>query len=170
MKTKRSGAVCVVCNPDEAEPGQYCDAHREELHRLDHQYETLFRLQRSSRGKDHESFNIFFMPGDCEAAGRIIVTETDPDNLLITLVINSDLDLETRISGYESLGIERTYGDQLRERIRLEIVHSWYGSARACIDVFRTTSPEPQHWDIEPRSEQPEEGPHPPEPGKHSVH
>ena len=171
MKMKKHSTVCVICNPEEAEPGQYCETHREQLHRLDHEYETLFRLQRSSRGKDHESFNIFFMPGDCEPVGRINVTETDPDNLLITVVITSDIDLETRISGYDRLGIERNYGDHLRERIQLEIVHSWYGSARACVDVFRSTSAEPQHWDIEPRSAQTgEEGPHSPEPGKHSIH
>ena len=171
MKKKKGGGVCVVCNPEEAESGDYCDAHREELHRLDHQYETMFRFQRSSRGKEHESFNIYFMPGDCEPVGRIIVTETDPDNLVITILIKSDLQLETPISGYDKLGIERTYGDQLRERVRLEVVHSWYGNARACIDVFGTNSLEPRHWDIEPRSEQPEEqGPHPAESSKHSVH
>lgn len=170
MKVKKT-AACIVCDPDEAEAGQYCEKHRDELHRLDHQYETLFRLQRSSRGKDHESFNIFFMPGDCEPSGRIIVTETDPDNLLVTVVITSDLDLDSRIGDYDRLGIERTYGDQLRERIRIEVVHSWYGSARACVDVFRAASMQPVHWDVEPRSEQDEEaGPHPPEPGKHSVH
>ena len=170
MKSKKSGGHCVICNPENAQPEEYCETHREELHRLDHQYETLFRLQRTSRGKDHETFNILFMPGDCEPGGRVIVTETDPENLVITVVIHSDINLDTRISDYDRLGIERTYGDQLQERIRLEIVHSWYGSARACIDVFQTTSPEPQHWDIEPRDEQAEDSPHSPEPGKHSIH
>jgi hypothetical protein len=171
MKGRKSGTLCIACNPENAQPGQYCDAHREELHRLDHQYETVFRLQRSSRGKDHESFNLFFMPGDCEPAGRIVVTETDPENLLIMVVITSDLDLETRITDYERLGIEKNYGDQLRERIGLEIVHSWYGNARACVDVFRTNSPQPQHWDVDPRSEQPdEEAMHPGGSGKHSIH
>jgi hypothetical protein len=171
MKTRKSGSLCFVCNPDTAEPGQYCETHSEELHRLDHQYETLFRLQRTSRGKDHEGFHLYFMPGDCEPAGRIIVTETDPDNLLVNVMLTSDLDLDSRIADYEKLGIERTYGDQLRERIKMEIVHSWYGTARACVDIFRTTNPQAQHLDIEPRGEEGDDsGPHPPDQGKHSVH
>jgi len=169
-------APCLVCNPDEATSGDYCDTHRTELHRLDHQYETLFRLQRTSRGKDHETYDLF-LQGDCDPCGRILVTETDPENLVLTVLIANDLNLEARIADYDSLRIEKTYGDQLRDRIQNEIIHSWYGNARACVDIFATTLNDPQHWDVAPREEQSAEeededegSHHPPHGGKHSVH
>jgi hypothetical protein len=127
MKSKKAEVPCLVCNPAEAKPGQYCDLHREKLHRLDHQYETLFRIQRISRGKDHEAYNLF-LQGDCDPCGRILVTETDPENLCITILISSDLDLDANIPEYSSLKIERNFGDQLRDRVRQEIIHSWYGA------------------------------------------
>jgi hypothetical protein len=171
-KSKKVGRACSICSPGEAEPGQYCEAHRETLHQLEHQYEPYFRLQRYSRGKDHEVLSLFFMPGDCEPAGRVLVTETDPDSLLITAIIAGDVDLEKRVPEYEKLGIEKTYGDLLRDRIQIEIVHSWYGAARACVDVFTTdNAAHPGHWDIDPRDgADDEERSHPPEGSKHSIH
>jgi hypothetical protein len=169
-------APCLVCNPDDAASGDYCDTHRTELHRLDHQYETLFRLQRTSRGKDHETYDLF-LQGDCDPCGRVLVTETDPENLVLTVLIANDLNLEARITDYDTLRIEKTYGDQLRDRIQHEIIHSWYGNARACVDIFATTLNDPQHWDVAPREEQSAEDEdedegshHPPHGGKHSVH
>ncbi len=172
MASKKASVPCAICNPVEAEPGDYCDAHREELHRLDHQYESLFRLQRTSRGKGHETYEVF-VQGECDPRGRVLVAETDPENLSITIMLSDDLDLESRLEGYSALGIERTFGDQLRARIQQEIVFSWYGNARACVDIFRITKQPPQHWDLEPRLEQPEEDalePHTPSSTKHSVH
>ena len=175
MAAKKADAPCVVCNPDNADPGEYCEQHHEELHRLDHQYETLYRLQRVSRGRGHESYYLF-LQGDCDPSGRILVNETDPDNLAITVLITSDLNLDSRISDYDALKIERTYGDHLRDRIRQDIIHSWYGNARACVEVFRLAAEPPLHWDVEPRgesnNEEDEEGspPRPPLGGKHSVH
>ena len=168
---------CIVCNPEEAVTGDYCEAHRTELHRLDHQYETLFRLQRTSRGKDHETYDLF-LQGDCDPCGRVMVTETDPENLALTVLIANDLTLDARIVDYDTLKIEKTYGDQLRDRIQHEIIHSWYGNARACVDIFFTTFSNPQHWDVAPREDQSDEGdedeegspPHGPHGGKHSVH
>jgi hypothetical protein len=172
MAARKSDAPCVVCNPGDADPGEYCERHGEELHRLDHQYETLFRLQRVSRGRGHESYHVF-LQGDCDPSGRVLVNETDPDNLAITVLLTSDLNLEARISGYEILKIERTYADQLRDRIQQDIIHSWYGNARACVEVFRITAEPPLHWDVESRGEssEEEEGTRPhPSGGKHSVH
>lgn len=174
MAARKAEVPCVVCNPENAEPGEYCERHREELHRLDHQYETLFRLQRVSRGRGHESYHLF-LQGDCDPSGRVLVNETDPDNLAITVLITGDLSLDARISGYDALKIERTYGDHLLDRIRQDIIHSWYGNARACVEVFRITAEPALHWDVEPRSEgddEEEEGPNPhPSPGnKHSIH
>ncbi len=172
MAEKKAGVPCVVCNPSDAEPGEYCDTHREELHRLDHQYENLFRLQRISRGKGHEAYELY-LQGECDPCGRLTVAETDPENLAIVILLSSDLDLEAHIAEYGALGIQRTFADQLRQRIQQEVVHSWYGNARACIDVFRITNNLPQHWDIDPRAEPTdEEGlePHVPFGGKHSVH
>jgi hypothetical protein len=164
-----------VCSPGLAEPGEYCDRHREELHRLDHQYETLFRLQRVSRGRDHETHYVF-LQGDCDPSGRVIVSETDPGNLSITVLVNSALALDALISGYEALKITRTYEDQLRDRIEQDIIYSWYGNARACIEVFRITPGAPLHWDVEARGsdadaeEEEDPGPHPGQGNKHFVH
>lgn len=170
MKSKKAEVPCIVCNPAEAQPGQYCDLHREKLHRLDHQYETLFRLQRIARGKDHEAYNLF-LQGDCDPCGRVLVTETDPENLGITILISSDLDLDAGIAEYSSLKMERNFGDQLRERIRQEIVHSWYGNARACVEIYRTSLDQPRHWDVESRIEPCEEGDESPaDEVKHSIH
>jgi len=172
MSARKGSVPCVVCDPDGAEPGEYCSLHRDELHRLDHQYEALFRLCRISRGKDHETYNLF-MQGDCDPCGRVLVTETDPENLTLTVILSADLDLDAKITDYTRLGMVRTYADQLRSRIQEEIIHSWYGNARACIDVFRTPLEGSQHWDIAPREDSGEEedpDPAPPERGGHSVH
>jgi hypothetical protein len=172
MPEKKTEVLCVVCNPTEAQPGDYCDLHRDELHRLDHQYETLFRLRRTSRGKDHETYSLF-MQGDCESCGRVLVTETDPGNLAITVLISSDLNLDTPIADYNSLMIERTFGDELHDRIEQGIIHSWYGNARACVDVYRTTAEQPIHWDVAPREQGAEEETseaEQPQGGRNSVH
>ena len=172
MSGKNADVPCVVCNPSAAEPGDYCETHREELHRLDHQYENLFRLQRISRGKGHEIYEIF-VQGECDPCGRMMVAETDPENLSINILLSSDLDLEARIADYGAFGIEKTYADQLKARIQQEIVHSWYGNARACVDLFRLAAGAHQHWDLEARAETNEdEGleSHTPPGGKHSVH
>ncbi len=164
MAARKEGVPCVVCNPERAEPGDYCSVHREELHRLDHQYESLFRLSRTARGKDHETY---------DPCGRVVVTETDPENLYLTVLLAADLDLDARISEFGRLGVVRTYGDQLRQRIEREIVHSWYGNARACVDVFRTSREGPLHWDFDPREgEGTEENPdlEPPDEAGHLVH
>ena len=170
---KIEGLPCVVCNASGAEKGDYCEAHREELHRLDHQYQSLFRLQRTARGKDHESYNLF-LHDNCQPCGRVLVTETDPENLAITVLIANDLNLDTVISEYDSLRLRRTYGDLLRDRIQQEIIHSWYGNARACVDLFTTNVDQPQHWDVAPRDEESgeEEGyePQAPEGGNSSIH
>jgi hypothetical protein len=174
MTSKKTEVPCLVCNPVEAEPGEYCDRHREELHRLDHEYETLFRLQRISRGRGHESYNLF-LQGDCDPSGRILVNETDPDNLAVTVLISADLSLDARLSGYEALKIDRTYADHLRDRIRQDIIHSWYGNARACVEVFRIPADAPLHWDVESRGEASEReeanpDPHAAPQKKHFVH
>ena len=172
MSGKNAEAPCVVCNPSEAEAGDYCETHREELHRLDHRFEGLFRLQRISRGKGHEIYELF-LQGECDPCGRMMVAETDPENLTINVLLSSDLDLETRIAEFGALGIEKTYADQLRTRIQQEIVHSWYGNARACVDIFRIAVSAPEHWDLDARAEPGEdEGPdaHTPPGGKHSIH
>ncbi len=173
MASKKADEPCIVCNPDDAEAGEYCAKHDEELHRLDHQYESFFRLQRVSRGKGHESYHVF-LQGDCDPSGRILVNETDPDNLAITVLVSGDLNLDARLSGYEPLKVERTYGNLLQDRIRQDIVHSWYGDARACIEVFRMTAALPLHWDVESRGEahEADESPDPQkvQGSKHSVH
>ncbi len=172
MSVRKGKDPCIVCNPEEAESGDLCGKHREELHRLDHQYEVLFRLVRTSRGRDHEAYNLF-LQGACDPCGRILVTETDPENLSITALLSTDLDLDARIAEYAALGVSRTYGDQLRERIQSEIIHSWYGNARACVDIFRTAFDHAMHWDLAGREEYgedetPEIPPH--EGGGHSIH
>jgi hypothetical protein len=172
MSAKKVDVPCVVCNPAEAEPDEYCEAHREQLHRLDHQYETLFRFQRTCRGRGHEIYEIF-LQGECDPRGRVLVAETDPDNLSITILLADDLDLDTRLTGYSSLGIEKSYGDYLREKLQQEVVYSWYGNARACVDIFRLSNHHPQHWDLEPRLEQSDDDgsdPRPPAGNKHSIH
>jgi hypothetical protein len=175
MGAKKSDTPCVVCNPGEAEPGEYCEGHEEDLHRLEHKYETLFRFRRVSRGKDCEVYELF-LQGECDPCGRILVAEVDPESLAITVITGDNLDLSTRLQDYGSLGIERTYGDCLRDRIRHEVVHSWYGSMRACVDFFTAASPAPEHWDVPRRGEDNEEedpdspGPRRSEGGKHSVH
>jgi hypothetical protein len=172
MPVRKERPPCLVCNPDDARPGDYCSKHSEELHRLDHQYEGLFRLQRTSRGKDHETYGLY-LQGDCEPCARILVTETDPENLSLTVLLSPDLDLDARIADYGRLGIARTYADQIRERIEKEIIHSWYGNARACVDIFRTPLHNPLHWDVPPREDySDEENPDLPSPdeGGHSVH
>ena len=172
MTKKNQGLPCVVCNPDEAEPGEYCDSHRDELHRLDHQFQSLFRLQRTSRGQDHESYNLY-LRGECTPCGRILVTESDPEHLAITVLLSGDLNLNSTIAKYDNLKIPKTYGDQLRERIEQEIIHSWYGNARACVDVLRLTAEPPTHWDVDSRGDQEEaedsDSP-PPQDGNPSVH
>ncbi len=163
---------CIVCNPSGAEPGEYCEAHREELHQLDHRYEVTFRLQRIARGRGHEAYELF-LQGECEPIGRILVAETDPENLAVTVLLSTEVDLDTRIQEYAVLGVEKTFGDQLRARIQQEIVHSWYGNARACVDIFRIGHSPALHWDIDQRAEQGEEEslePHLPQGNKHSVH
>ena len=171
MAARKADSPCVVCNPGKAEPGQYCEAHREEVHQLDHKYETHLRLQRISRGQSHESYELF-LRGECEPCGRILVSETDPDNLAITILIAAGLDLDSAIPDYALMSISKNYGDLLRGRIHEEIVHSWYGNARACVDIFRIATFQATHWDLDARSEQGENGPepHPPMSGKHSVH
>lgn len=172
MKVKKASAVrCLVCNPTDAGPGEYCDKHGEELHHLEHKYETLFRLRRNVRGKDHETYDLF-LQGKCDPTGRILVSETDPGGLAITVLIIGDLDLATPMSEYAKLGIERTYADHLRDRIHQDVVLSWYGNARACVEVFRATG-SPLHWDLESREEQSEEETsdlHLSPGGRHTVH
>ncbi len=163
---------CIVCNPSVADQGEYCDTHREELHRLDHRYETMFRLQRISRGRGHEAYELF-LQGECDPCGRVVVTETDPENLAITVLLSGDLDLDSRIQEYASLGVDRTNADQIRMKLQQEVVFSWYGNARACVDIFRISRLDSIHWDIDQRTEQgDEENPefHPPQGSKHSIH
>jgi hypothetical protein len=172
MAVRKDRPPCLVCNPGNAVEGDYCSTHREELHRLDHQYEGLFRLQRTSRGKDHETYSLY-LQGDCEPCARVFVTETDPENLSMTVLLSPDLDLDARIAEYARFGVVRTYADQIRERIEKEIIHSWYGNSRACVDIFRAPLHNPLHWDVAPREDyNEEENPDlpPPEEGGHSVH
>jgi hypothetical protein len=175
IRLKKTDIPCMVCNPDDAQPGEYCQLHTDQLRHLDHQYELLFRFQRTSRGKDHESYNLL-LQGDSEPCGKVLVTETDPENLLITVLISGDINLEAMITEYGFFKIERTFGDQLRNRIRQEIVYSWYGNSRACIEVFRMKPDLTQHWDIDPRPDQSltleeeDSDPRPPQGGKHSIH
>jgi hypothetical protein len=175
MTAKKSRQPCAVCNPADASPGEYCEEHREELHKLEHQYESLFRLRRTSRGKDHESYDIL-LQGECEPCGRLLVAESHPDNLAMTLILAQDIDLDTRLPEYDALGIPRTWGDNLKEKIQQELIYCWYGDARACVDVFHSNIENRQHWDFEPRDEDSEDGEMGPEPhapgngGKHSVH
>ncbi len=91
----------------------------------------------------------------------------------VTVLISAELNLDSHIEDYKSLGIVRTYAEQLRTRLQEEIIHSWYGNARACVDIFRTTAEQPQHWDVAPRNQQnaeEESEPEIPQGGKHSVH
>jgi hypothetical protein len=175
MSARNSKTPCLVCNSPDAGPGDYCEKHREELHKLEHQFEALFRFRRSSRGKDHEAYDIL-LQGECEPCGRIFVSETDPDNLNLTVILAHDVDLETKLAEYEALGIRKTWGDYLKEKVQQEVIHSWYGNARACVDVFHSNIENRLHWDIAPREEESEDEdlggePHsPPSGGKHSVH
>jgi hypothetical protein len=171
---KKNATPCVICNATGAQPGDYCEKHQEELHRLDHQYETLFRLQRSSRGKDHEVYNVY-LRGDCDPCGRIMVAETDPESLMLTVLISGNLDLNSSISDYEALKAPCTYADKLRERIENDIIRSWHGNPSACVDVFSILDRQPEHWDVvaqERSAEEDEEAlePHPPSGKKHSIH
>jgi len=164
-----------VCNPDKAQKGEYCPTHFDQLQHLDLQCESLFRFQRVSRGKGHETYNIF-LQGDVDPCGKVLATESDLENLLITILISEDINLEATITEYDFFKIVRTFGDQLQLRIRQEIVHSWYGNARACIEVFRIIPGHPQHWDIESRTdfeaaaEEESSDPHFPQGNKSSVH
>jgi len=165
----------MVCNPDNAEPGDYCPMHLDQLEHLDLQCENLFRFQRVSRGKGHECYNVF-LQGDADPCGKVLATETDLENLFITVLISENINLETTIAEYNFFKIVRTFGDQLQIRIRQEIVHSWYGNARACIEVYRIIPEQPQHWDIESRAdyaaaaEEEITDPHFPQGNKNSVH
>jgi hypothetical protein len=174
MSRKNADVPCVVCNPAGAQPGDYCERHYEELHRLDHKFEVLFRLQRTFRGKDYEIYDVF-LQGECDPSGRIIVAETDPENLVLTVMISEDLDLNAHVKEYDALKIEKTLRDKLRERIERDVIRSWYGNASACIEVFSILDRQPEHWDIsagEPDSGDEEEvtDPHPKDGGKHSIH
>lgn len=172
MPKKKAGLPCLVCNPLDAGAGEYCETHREELHRLDHRYETLFRIQRNSRGKDHETYGLF-LQGECDPCGRILVTETDPENLAITVLLSSDLQLDSLITEYTPFGIRKTYGDQLRTLMQEQIIYSWFGNARACVDIFPTNIDQPQHWDVAPRDQQSEDDPTDTTPspgGNQSIH
>ncbi len=174
MSTKKRNPSCPVCNPD-AQAGEYCEKHREELHKLEHLYESFMLLRRTSRGKDNEAYDIL-MQGQCDPCGRILVTETVPDNLVMTLILSQDLDFDTPLPGYEVIGIRRTWGDYLRDKIQQEIIFCWYGNARACVDVFYSNLQDRQHWDIESREEEFEEGEFdtnlhgPAGGGRHSIH
>ncbi|MEJ2111638.1 MAG: hypothetical protein P8Z37_17360 [Acidobacteriota bacterium] len=148
----KSHSPCVVCNPDNARQGEYCQTHLEQLQHLDLQCESLFRFQRVSRGKGHECYNIF-LQGDIDPCGKVLASETDLENLFITVLIADNINLEATIAEYDFFKIERTFGDQLQIRLRQEIVHSWYGNARACIEVYRIIPEQPQHWDIESRAD-----------------
>jgi len=174
MKASQEKEPCIVCNPGKAHPEDYCEVHREQLHRLGHEYEMFFRLVRISRGKDHEAYALM-LQGECDPSGRVLVNETDPDNLFLTVLITDSLDLETPLPDFRALKVERSYGDLLRETIEDEIVRSWYGNARACIDLFRIHDVRPLHWDVAEREEQdkqefPEESGPCDKGGPHSIH
>ena len=171
---KKSDPPCIVCNPDEAQPDEYCPMHLDQLRHLDLQCENLFRFQRISRGKGHESYNLY-LQGDVDPCGKILAMETDLENLFVTILISEDINLDATIAEYDFFKVVRTFGEQLQIRIRQEIVHSWYGNARACIEVFRIIPGQSQHWDIESRAdyaaaeeELPE--PHYPQGDKNSIH
>jgi hypothetical protein len=89
--------------------------------------------------------------------------------------VKEGLDLDSPLQEYRALKIEKSYGDLLREKIENEIVRSWYGNARACIDLFRLRDTQPRHWDVAARDDQ-EEDEYPEETGPcdkggtHSVH
>jgi hypothetical protein len=175
MTAKNPKSPCMICNPAGAHEGDYCERHQEELHRLEHQYEGLFRLQRGARGKDHEAYDIY-MQSQCHPCGRILLQETDPDNLAITVLLVEDIKLDTGLPEYDALGIRRTWGDLLRTKISEELVQSWYGNARACVDLFQTNFGNQLHWDVEPPNPLIDEDENaPPDPhshggGKHSIH
>jgi hypothetical protein len=174
MSPKKAEVPCVVCNSAGAQPGDYCERHLEEVHRLDHSFEHLFRLQRTFRGRDYEIYDVF-LQGECGASGRIIVAETDPENLVLTVMVSEELDLNARIKEYDALKIEKTFRDKLRERIERDIIRSWYGNASACIEVFSILDRQPEHWDIsagepDPGEEEEMGEPHPHDGNKHSVH
>ena len=175
MTAKNSNSPCMICNPAGAQEGEYCERHQEELHRLEHRYEGLFRLQRGARGKDHEAYEIH-VQSQCNPCGRLLLQETDPDNLAITVLLAEDVKLDTELPEYEALGIHRTWGDLLRVKISQELVQSWYGNARACVDLFHTNFGSQLHWDVEPPDSEVEGDENaPPEPhshggGRHSIH
>jgi hypothetical protein len=175
MTSKTAKSPCRICNPAGAQEGEYCEQHQEEFHRLEHRYEGLFRLQRGARGKDHEAYDIY-MESQCNPCGRLLLQETDPDNLAITVLLAEDVKLDTELPEYEALGMRRTWGDLLRAKISQDLVQSWYGNVRACIDLFQTNFGSQLHWDVEPpNSVLDEDEDAPPEPhsqggGKHSIH
>jgi len=174
MVAKTGNVPCIVCNPENAHPEEYCELHQEQLHRLSHEWETFYRLVRASRGKDHEVYALM-LRGECDLSGRILVNETDPDNLVITVLVTESLDLDAPLPDYQALKVEKSYGELLREKIENEIIRSWYGNARACLDLFRIRDLQPRHYDIEPRDND-AEGEYPEEPGScdkggpHSIH
>jgi hypothetical protein len=175
MASKNSKSSCSICNPVGGESGEYCERHQEELHQLEHRYEGLFRLQRGARGKDHEAYDIY-LQSQCDPCGRVLLQETDPDNLAITVLLAEDVKLDTTLPEYETLGIRRTWGDLLRIKISQELVQSWYGNARACIDIFHANFGSHLHWDVDaPDSMMDEDEDAPPDPhshggGKHLIH
>ena len=115
----RSDPPCIVCNPDHAREGEYCQTHLDQLQHLDLQCESLFRFQRISRGKGHESYNVF-LQGDIEPCGKVLATETDLENLFITVLISDNINLEATIAEYDFFKIVRTFGNQLQLRIQQE--------------------------------------------------
>ncbi len=174
MAAKNSRVPCMICSPAGAQEGDYCERHRDELHNLEHQYEGLFRLQRTTRGKDHEAYDIY-MQSQCGPCGRILLQETDPDSLSITVLLADDVKLDTELPEYEALGIRRTWGDLLQIKIGQDLIHSWYGNARACVELFQTDFGNQKHWDVESRDQgMDEEEDEAPDPhfhgGKHSIH
>jgi hypothetical protein len=175
MGLKNSKPPCLLCNPIGAQEGELCDQHRKELHDLEHRYEGQFRLKRTARGKDHETYDIF-LQSQCEPCGRVFLQETDPDNLVVTLLVAEDLQLDTVLPEYDALGMRRTWGDLLRDKVGQELIYSWYGNARACVELFLTDFGKQEHWDVEPRDPVTDEDPEAPaDPhshggGKHSVH
>ncbi len=175
MTPKENKTSCMICNPGGSQEGEYCERHQEELHLLEHRYEGLFRLQRGARGKDHEVYDIY-MQSQCEPCGRVLLQETDPDNLAVTVLLAEEVSLDTGLPEYKSLGIRRTWGDLLRAKISQDLVQGWYGNMRACIDVFQTNFGSQLHWDVEPpdaTTDEDDDGP--PDPhthggGKHLIH
>jgi hypothetical protein len=173
MKPKTEKPPCRICNPDRAEDHVYCEKHQEELHQLEHRYDGFFRFQRAARGKDHEVHDLY-LESQCDPCGRILLQETDPENLAVTVLLADDIHLDALLPEYDALGIRLTWGDLLRSRISLDLVQGWYGNAHACVDVFRIDFESRVHWDLDPADEDMEEDPGSYEPHSHgekgSVH